>query len=564
MRVKDKGNIMSRRIFRYMAGAICLLPLTAAVPAEAPPQEQTGAPARADIVIYGCTSGGVVAAIEARRLGRSVLLLCTGDYLGGMTTNGLGWSDTGNHRAIGGLSLDFYRRVKRHYDDPAVWIWSKRPEKGENFVDDGAMWQFEPKVAERIYEDWVREAGVTVVRNQPIRRDAAGVEKRGDRIVAIQSKTGRRFEGSMFIDATYEGDLMGGAGVSFTVGREANIQYGEALNGVQLKNTTNHQFTRDVDPYRVPGDPKSGLVPRVSAEKPAPDGSADTKIQAYTFRMCLTDVPANRVPFAKPAGYDASQYTLLKRYMDTGYRNFFQKFDRIPNGKTDTNNFGAFSFDNIGMNYRYPEGSDEERARIIAEHVTYQQGLLWFMANDPGVPAETRAEMSKWGLCKDEFVDSGHWPREFYVREARRMVSDFVMAEPHLRGTKETPKPIGMGSYNMDSHNTQRIIDDRGFVRNEGNIEISPGRAYPIGYGAILPKRAEATNLLVPVALSASHIAYGSIRMEPVFMILGQSAAAAAAIAIDEGQAVQDVDYTKLRDRLLAEGQILSLPDESK
>ena len=280
--------------------------------------------------------------------------------------------------------------------------------------------------------------------------------------------------------------------------------------------------------------------------------------------MCLTDVPANRVPFAKPAGYDASQYTLLKRYMDTGYRNFFQKFDRIPNGKTDTNNFGAFSFDNIGMNYRYPEGSDEERARIIAEHVTYQQGLLWFMANDPRVPAETRAEMSKWGLCKDEFVDSGHWPREFYVREARRMVSDFVMAEPHLRGTKETPKPIGMGSYNMDSHNTQRIIDDRGFVRNEGNIEISPGRAYPIGYGAILPKRAEATNLLVPVALSASHIAYGSIRMEPVFMILGQSAAAAASIAIDEGQAVQDVDYTKLRDRLLAEGQILSLPDESK
>lgn len=555
---------MSRGLFRYIAaGAAGLLSTAPAVAAQMP-QEQAATSARADIVIYGCTSGGVVAAIEARRLGRSVLLVCTGDYLGGMTTNGLGWSDTGNHRAIGGLSLDFYRRVKRYYDDPAVWIWSKRPEKGENFVDDGAMWQFEPKVAEHIYEDWVREAGVTVVRNQPIRRDAAGVEKRGDRIIAIQSKTGRRFEGSMFIDATYEGDLMDGAGVSFTVGREANSQYGETLNGVQLKNTANHQFTRDIDPYRVPGDPSSGLVPRVSAEKPAPDGSADTKVQAYTFRMCLTDVPANRVPFAKPAGYDASQYTLLKRYMDTGYRSFFQKFDRIPNGKTDTNNFGAFSFDNIGMNYAYPTGSDEERKRIIADHVTYQQGLLWFMANDPQVPAETRAEMSKWGLCKDEFVNSGHWPREFYVREARRMVSDFVMAEPHLRGAEETHKPIGMGSYNMDSHNTQRVVDDRGFVRNEGNIEVSPGRAYPIGYGAILPKRTEATNLLVPVALSASHIAYGSIRMEPVFMILGQSAAAAASIAIDAGQAVQDVDYAKLRDRLLAEGQILSLPDEDK
>jgi hypothetical protein len=421
------------------------------------------------------------------------------------------------------------------------------------------MWQFEPKVGERIYEDWARAAGVTIVRNQPLDRSKRGVEMTGGKITAFRSKSGRRFEGKVFIDATYEGDLMASAGVRFTVGREANATYGETLNGVQLKNTTNHQFTRDVDPYRVPGDPRSGLVPRVSAERPAPDGTADTKIQAYTYRMCLTDVPANRVPFARSRGYDASQYTLLKRYMDAGHRNFFQKFDRIPNGKTDTNNFGAFSFDNIGMNYGYPEGSDAERAAIAREHTTYQQGLLWFMANDPGVPAETRAEMSKWGLCKDEFVKTGHWPREMYVREARRMVSDFVMAEPHLRGTKATPRPIGMGSYNMDSHNVQRIVDARGFVRNEGNIEISPGRAYPISYDAIVPRKHEATNLLVPVALSASHIAYGSIRMEPVFMILGQSAAAAASIAIDEGVPVQEVDYAKLRARLLAEGQILEL-----
>ncbi|WP_447726142.1 FAD-dependent oxidoreductase [Sphingomonas koreensis] len=554
---------MDRKRFRALAIASAwLLPMAAAAsPAAARPQ------AKADIVIYGCTSGGVIAAIEARRLGRSVLLVCREDYLGGMTTNGLGWSDTGNHRAIGGLSLEFYRKVKRHYDDPSVWVHAPRPagaEKAENFADGEAMWQFEPKVAERILEDWVKQAGVTVVRNRPIDRSKAGVEMDGNRIIAFRSTSGQRFAGTVFIDATYEGDLMAGAGVSFTVGREANAAYGETLNGVQLANTTNHQFTLDIDPYRVPGDPASGLVPRISAERPAPDGTADRKIQAYTYRMCLTDVPANRVPFAKPEGYDASQYTLLKRYMDAGYRNFFQKFDRIPNGKTDTNNFGAFSFDNIGMNYRYPEGSDAERAAIAREHTTYQQGLLWFMANDPGVPAETRAETSKWGLCKDEFTRTGHWPREMYVREARRMVSDFVMAEPHLRGSKPTPRPVGMGSYNMDSHNVQRIVDARGFARNEGNIEISPGRAYPISYDAIVPKKGEAANLLVPVALSASHIAYGSIRMEPVFMILGESAAAAASLAITTGRPVQEVDYATLRKRLVANGQILSLAEDAR
>lgn len=521
--------------------------------------DAVAAPRRADIVIYGCTSGGVIAAIEARRLGRSVLLVCREDYLGGMSTNGLGWSDTGNHRAIGGLSLEFYRKVKRHYDDPKIWVHAPRPVRAENFIDGEAMWQFEPGVGERIYEDWARAAGVTIVRNQPLDRSKRGVEVANRRVVAFRSKTGQRFEGKVFIDATYEGDLMAGAGVRFTVGREANAVYGETLNGVQLKNTTNHQFTLDIDPYRVAGDPSSGLLPRISAERPAPDGSADARIQAYTYRMCLTDVPANRVPFSRPRGYDAGQYALLKRYMDAGYRDFFRKFDRIPNGKTDTNNFGAFSFDNIGMNYRYPEGSDAERQAIAREHMRYQQGLLWFMAHDPGVPADTRTEMSKWGLCKDEFTRNGHWPREMYVREARRMVSDFVMAEPHLRGTSLTPRPIGMGSYNMDSHNVQRIVDTRGFVRNEGNIEISPGRAYPISYDAIVPRRGEVTNLLVPVALSASHIAYGSIRMEPVFMILGQSASAAASIAIDDQLPVQDIDYLKLRARLMNEGQILEL-----
>ncbi len=534
-----------------------LLAAAALLSSGASTDTKSASPRSADIVIYGCTSAGVIAAIEARRFDRTVLLVCRDAYVGGMTTNGLSWSDTGNHRAIGGLSLEFYRRVKRHYDEPAAWNLAKRPAKAPNFIDDGAMWQFEPKVAERIYEDWLKDSGVPVIRSRPIDRRPGAVEVKGGKIVAFRARSGERFTGRVFIDATYEGDLMAGAGVRFAVGREANATYGETLNGVQMANSTNHQFTLDVDPYVQPGNPASGLLPRITADRLAPDGSADDRIQAYTFRMCLTDVPANRVPFAKPAGYDARQYALLQRYMDAGFRNFFQKFDRIPNGKTDTNNFGAFSFDDIGTNYRYPEGSDAERAAIIREHVTYQQGLLWFMANDPGVPAETRAEMARWGLCKDEFAGNGNWPRELYVREARRMVSDFVMAEPHLRGAKPTPRPIGMGSYNMDSHNVRRIVDKRGYARNEGNIEVSPGRAYPISYDAIVPKRGEATNLLVPVALSASHIAYGSIRMEPVFMILGQSAAAAASIAIADGRAVQDIDYKRLRRLLLLEGQIL-------
>jgi hypothetical protein len=525
----------------------------------APPVAARDAAPAADIVVYGCTAGGVMAAIEARRLGRTVTLVCRDSYLGGMTTNGLSWSDTGNHRAIGGLALEFYRRVKRHYDDPGAWNHAPRPARADNFIDDGAMWQFEPKVAERILEDWVRSAGVRVERSQPLDRGRHGVERRGATLVAFRSKAGRRFAGRMFIDASYEGDLMAAAGVSFAVGREANATYGETLNGVQLGKTTNHQFTLDIDPYRVPGDPGSGLLPRISAEKPAPDGSADTKIQAYTYRLCLTDVASNRLPLPKPAGYDASQYALLQRYMDAGYRNFFQKFDRIPNGKADVNNFGAFSTDNIGRNYRYPQGSDAERQAIAGEHVRYQQGLLWFMAHDPHVPAETRAEMGRWGLCRDEFTASAGWPREMYVREARRMVSDFVMAEPQVRGLQPTPRPIGMGSYQMDSHNTQRIVDAQGHVRNEGNIEVPVGHAYPISYDAIVPKRAEAHNLLIPVALSASHIAYGTIRMEPVFMILGQSAAAAADLAIEGDLPVQAVPYAQLRQRLVAEGQILTL-----
>jgi hypothetical protein len=372
--------------------------------------------------------------------------------------------------------------------------------------------------------------------------------------------SGKTYRGRIFIDATYEGDLMAGAGVSYHVGREGNDVYGETLNGVQTRNATSHQFEKSVDPYIKPGEPASGLLPRIHAESPGKEGHGDHRIQAYNFRMCLTKVPENRVPFPKPDNYDPMQYELLARYLDKGWRAIFVKFDPAPNAKTDTNNHGAFSTDNIGMNYDYPQAGYERRQEILKEHEDYQKGLMWFLAYDPRVPADVREKVSLWGLAKDEFTDNGNWPHQIYVREARRMISDFVTTELHLRQIKPTPKPVGMGSYNMDSHNVQRYVDENGHARNEGDIQINPGGPYPISYDALVSKASECTNLLVAVCVSSSHIAYGSIRMEPVFMILGQSAATAAAFAIDENINVQDIDYSKLRARLLADNQVLELP----
>jgi hypothetical protein len=354
---------------------------------------------------------------------------------------------------------------------------------------------------------------------------------------------------------------MAAAGVSYTVGREANRQYNETLNGVQVAKSHSHQFGKKIDPYVVPGDPSSGLLPRVHDGDPGKDGEADKRLQAYNFRMCLTQHEDNRVPFPKPEGYDPRQYELLARYLQAGSAHVFGKFDPIPNLKTDTNNHGAFSTDNIGMNYDYPDASYERRREIIEEHRRYQQGYLYFLANDAKVPESIRTRYAKWGLAADEFKDNGHWPHQIYVREARRMVSDVVVNENHLTRRIPTPRSVGMGSYNMDSHNTQRFVardaDGKAHVRNEGDVQVNPGGPYPIDYGALIPKKSECENLLVPVCVSCTHIAYGSIRMEPVFMILGQSAASAAVLALEAGQAVQDVDFEKLKARLIADGQVL-------
>ncbi len=521
-----------------------------------------------DVVIYGCTSAGVIAAVQLKKMGKSVVVVGPDKHLGGLTAGGLGWTDSGNKSVIGGLSREFYQRVKKHYDQPSAWRQQKSSEHSRYRPNDDAMWVFEPHVAEATFEQLVKEYDIPVHRDQWLdRRPPGSASKLGaalvrdGRIEMIRMRSKRLYRGKVFIDATYEGDLMAEAGVKYHVGREANSVYGETLNGVQTARATKHQFNHKIDPYVVPGDPSSGLLPRVHGDSPGKDGDGDHRVQAYNYRVCMTNDPSNRVPFPKPKGYDAKQYELLLRHLLAGSRHVFGKFDPAPNRKTDTNNHGSFSTDNIGMNYDYPEASYERRAEILEGHKRYQQGYHWFLANDPRVPESVRTRYATWGLAKDEFKDNGHWPHQIYVREARRMVSDFVISELHLRRIKPTPKPVGMGSYNMDSHNVQRYVardkDGKAYVQNEGDIQINPGGPYPISYEAIVPKKSQCTNLLVPVCLSSSHIAYGSIRMEPVFMILGQSAATAASMAIDAKQAVQDVDYEKLSARLLKDGQVL-------
>ncbi len=518
--------------------------------------EAVGKVHKADIVIYGGTSAGVIAAVQAARLGKSVILIEPGVHLGGLTSGGLGYTDSGNKAVIGGLAMDYYQRLKTIYDNPETWKWQKPEDFKKYQPNQKAIWVFEPHLAEKVYEDLIAEQKIPVFRNERLDLKC-GVIKKANRIIAIRMESGTRFCGKRFIDATYEGDLMAKAGVSYTIGREANSQYGETLNGVQKQRAISHQFENPVSAYLVPGDRNSGLLPGVHAGDPGKDGAADHRIQAYCFRMCLSNHPENRVPFPKPENYDPLRYELLARYLQTGWDGVFNKFDLIPNRKTDTNNHGAFSTDNIGMNYDYPEGDYKTRERIIDEHRNYQQGFFWFLANDPRVPKKIQERMNTWGLAKDEFTDNNNWPHQLYVREARRMVSDFVMTENHLVRKLKTPKPIGMGSYNMDSHNVQRYVTADGFARNEGDIQVSPGGPYPVSYQAIVPREKECANLLVPVCLSSSHIAYGSIRMEPVFMILGQSAATAASLSIDHQQAVQNVDYQLLKKQLLEDGQVL-------
>ena len=525
----------------------------------------TAAPANDyDVVIYGGTCAAVTAAVQVKKMGKTVVVVSPDKHLGGLTSGGLGWTDSGNTGSIGGLSREFYQRVYDEYQKPETWRWQKADEFGNQGQgtkgmrhDDKTMWIFEPHIAERVFDNWVKEIDVPVFRDTWLDREK-GVKKERTKIVSITTLCGKTFTGKMFIDATYEGDLMAAAGVKYHVGREANSQYGETWNGNQVGTLPKgHLFTQPVDPYIIPGDPNSGRLKFIDDSKPGVRGEADHRVQAYCFRMCLSDHPDNRVPFPKPEGYNPKDYEVLLRAFDYGWRGVFNKFDRIPNRKTDTNNHGPLSTDFIGANYDYPEASYKRRQEIIEEHVRYQQGLLYFMTHEPRVPEEIREKMSQWGLAKDEFLDNGHWPHQLYIREARRMVGEYVMTEHDCMLRQRCPKPVGMGSYGMDSHNVRRYITAEGYVQNEGDIQERSRGPYSIDYGSITPNRKECTNLLVPVCASSSHIAFGSIRMEPVFMLLGQSAATAAVMSAEQGIGVQAIDYEKLKERLLADGQRL-------
>ena len=537
-----------------------------------------------DVVVYGGTSGGVTAAVQAARMGKKVVLIEPGQHLGGLSSGGLGMTDNGATTTIGGLAIEFYERVYRHYTDPKSWKQQTREDfntwlpkiwgvDGPRMEAIKAQFLFEPHAAECAFNDMVREAGVKVVFGERLDLKK-GVCKEGARIVSIAMESGRAFTGEIFIDGTYEGDLLAKAGVTYFVGREANSQYNETLNGIFPSEP--HAFPK-ISPYVVAGDPRSGLLPGIEPRPPGMKGDADHRMQAYNFRLCLTNVPENRVPFTKPADYDPLQYELLARHIASlnnvapgprkhaaiglrgGGGDLGINFELIPNLKTDSNNGSHFGSDWTGQSYRWAEADHAGREKIWQEHKTYTQGMLWFLENDPRVPASLRAEMKRWGLAKDEFTDTEHWPRALYVREARRMISDYVITEHDAKGAAVAEDSVCLGSYPLDSHGVSLYVDDAGMLWRERGFYQS-SQLFPVSYRALRPRASECTNLLVTCCISSSHAAFGSVRMEPVFMMLGHAAGAAASLAIEDKDTVQDVNYGKLRAYLVSSRQILVAP----
>lgn len=509
----------------------------------------------ADLVVLDATPAGLAAAIEASRAGHSALVLSPHAHLGGLTTSGLGATDIGNKEAVGGLAREFYELLGGHYAELDSW----RAEEREDFrgrghaPEDAAAWTFEPHVAEAILEAWIEREGVAVIREAPLDRTRIRLEAGADGVPRIHSlwlEDGREVHGRVFVDASYEGDLLALAEVPHTSGREANGTYGEELNGSQLGHAVHHQFGTRVSAYREPEDPSSGLLAELEGRGPVPDGTGDKGLQAYCYRLCLTDNPELQVAFRKPDGYDAARYELLLRWFDGGADWIPLHHVRMPNLKTDTNNNGPVSSDWIGGNRGWLAADHQGRAKIAAEHRLWCEGLLWTLVENPRVPVAVRNEHNRWGLAQDEFGDNDHWPYRLYVREGRRLVGDLVMTEHHCRGDRVAAEPVGLAAYTMDSHNVHRLVVD-GHVLNEGDVQVGGFPPYPIGYRALLPQAGTVGNLVVPVCLSASHIAYGSIRMEPVFFVLGQAAGAAASLAMERDCDLHGVPYTSLRERLL-------------
>jgi hypothetical protein len=520
-----------------------------------------------DVAVYGGTSGGVIAAVQAAEMGHTVVIIEPGRHLGGMSASGLGQTDVGTQpELIGGKTAELYRRVNEYYQKPSGWFNETLTSylARKNFKPlNGMMLHFEPHVMQQLFNTWVAEhPKITVVYGERLDLKS-GVMKEGARIVALKMESGRVFKARMFIDASYEGDLLPGAGVTWTYGRESRATYGESYAGIQRKFTVEHQFRLPVDPFNKPGDPSSGLLPEMQLGRDASEeGFADHRIQAFTFRLCLTDDPANQVPFTKPGTYDPRRFELLARYFKAGFDKPFGLNDGMPNHKTDLNNFGPFSVDYVSGNDGYVVGDYATRARIVADHARYQREWLWFIGHDPRVPQQVRAWIGRWGLPKDEFADNGHWPWQLYVRESRRMVSDYVMTQQNVEGRRLAEDPVALGDYPFDAHNYYRYVDEAGHARVEGGIDPGALNPYPISFRSIVPRQIECENLAVPWSLSASHVAFLSIRMEPVFMMLSQAAATAACMAIDSGQPIQKIDYPTLRARLIADGMHLEAPQK--
>lgn len=503
-----------------------------------------------DILIYGDSSGAVTAAISAKREGRSVIWINPTSFAGGMSSSGLGATDfLGYRNTFGGIASEFYDGVAKAY--------------GTTFVR-----SFEPHVGKQVFEQMLADAGVTVVYNELLdRTPGKGVAMDGKRIKSITTLSGKTYHGRMFIDATYVGDLMAAAGVTYTVGREPESQYGEDMAGVRRGDTNprvhygqkdKDHFIKEVDPYLKPGEPESGLLPHINNMPDLKNGQGDKKIQAYNYRVCLTTDPANRIPIEKPLGYREIDHELLLRNFDAGDPRLPALVEPLagPGKKVDWNNMHAVGSDYVGANYEYPEASYERRREIEKQHETYIRGFLWTMSNSPRVPEKIRERTASYGLPKDEFADNGGWPWMIYIREARRMQTDYVMTQLDCEGKRKAPDPVGLGSFGMDSHCVQHIVTTNGKVQNEGVIWRTPPRPYGISYRALIPKRGECENLFSPICLSASHVAHGSIRMEPVFMALSQSSAIAAGMALDKKVSVQDVPYEELLVKLEAAKQI--------
>ncbi len=509
-----------------------------------------------DVVVYGATPAGIAAAVQAARMEKSVVLVSPEQRIGGALTHGLGAGQFPEPKMVCGIAAEFVKSVQAHYGQPGNWKWQKADAFGKAA---GEIRSFEPSVALAILEKMLADAKVSVLRGERLER-VAGVEKdENSRIVAITMESGTRLSGSVFIDAGYEGDLMASAGVHYTVGREGKDAYGEPSNGVRPVNVGEHQFgLRPIDPHLKKGDSSSGLLPFLNPSGPGKEGSGDHRIEAYAYRMCMTRDEQNRLPWKKPKGYREEWYELLFRHYNAGGFNIPWRSEPIPNGKTDTGNNGPISVDFVGQSHAYPEAGYEERERIAKQHLLYQQGLMWTMAHHLKSPVALRKQISQWGLAKDEFAESDGWPQQLHIRAARRMVSDVVLTEQHCLGAKTTARPVGLGAGRIRVHHVQRFVDTKGRVRNEGDLTIGGFSPFPIPYGAIVPKTEQCSNLLVPVCLSASHVAYSALRVESVSMTLGQSAATAAALAIDGKTTVQKIDYGSLQKRLLAAGQVIA------